>query len=243
MTLEAGARLGPYEILSPVGAGGMGEVYRAKDTRLGRDVAVKVLPVHMSSSPELRQRLEREAKTISQLSHPHICMLHDVGHQNGTDYLVMEFLEGETLADRLAKGALPVEQALKIGIEIAGALDAAHRSGIVHRDLKPGNIMVTADGQVKILDFGLAKPQGPMAGGEDEATVERPIRGELTREGTILGTVSYMSPEQAEGKSVDSRSDIFSFGVLLYQMATGQLPFRGDSTTSTLAGPAFPPTG
>ena len=138
----------------------MGEVYRAKDTRLGRDVAVKVLPAHMSSSPELRQRLEREAKTISQLSHPHICTLHDVGHQNGTDYLVMEFLEGETLADRLAKGALPVEQALRIGTEIAGALDAAHRSGIVHRDLKPGNIMLTKTG-VKLLDFGLAKLAAP----------------------------------------------------------------------------------
>ena len=160
MSLEAGTKLGPYEISAPIGAGGMGEVYRAKDTRLGRDVAVKVLPAHMSSSPELRQRLEREAKTISQLSHPHICMLHDVGHQNGTDYLVMEFLEGETLADRLAKGALPIEQALRIGIEIAGALDAAHRSGIVHRDLKPGNIMLTKTG-VKLLDFGLAKLAAP----------------------------------------------------------------------------------
>ena len=169
MSLEAGTKLGPYEISAPVGAGGMGEVYRAKDTRLGRDVAVKVLPAHLSASAELRQRLEREAKTISSLSHPHICMLHDVGHQNGTDYLVMEFLEGETLADRLAKGALPMEQALKIGIETAGALDAAHQSGIVHRDLKPGNIMLTKSG-VKLLDFGLAKLATPDKQAVSQAT-------------------------------------------------------------------------
>ena len=163
MTLAPGVKLGPYEIVAPIGAGGMGEVYKAKDTRLGRDVAVKVLPAHMSSSVELRQRLEREAKTISQLQHPHICMLHDVGHQDGTDYLVMEFLEGETLADRLGKGAVPMDQALKFGVEIAGALDAAHRSGIVHRDLKPGNIMLTKSG-VKLLDFGLAKLAGSRQG-------------------------------------------------------------------------------
>ena len=156
MTLAAGTKLGPYEILAPIGAGGMGEVYKAKDTRLGRDVAVKVLPATLSSSAELRQRLEREAKTISALSHPHICTLFDVGREDGTDYLVMEFLEGETLADRLGKGALPIDQALRIAIEIAGALDAAHRSGIVHRDLKPGNVMLTKSG-VKLLDFGLAK--------------------------------------------------------------------------------------
>src|SRR4030095_7887387 len=169
MTIEAGARLGPYEILAPIGAGGMGEVYRAKDTRLGRDVAVKVLSAHKAASAELRQRLEREAKTISSLSHPHICMLHDVGHQNGTDYLVMEFLEGETLPERLAKGPLPMEQALKIGIETAGALDAAHKSGIVHRDLKPGNIMLTKAG-VKLLDFGLAKLATPDKQAVSQAT-------------------------------------------------------------------------
>src|SRR3954471_14957873 len=160
MTMQAGTRLGPYEIAAPIGAGGMGEVYRAKDTRLDRQVAVKVLPAHMSSSPELRQRLDREARTISQLSHPHICTLHDVGHQDGTDYLVMELLEGETLADRLGRGPLPLEQALRIGVEIAAALDAAHRIGIVHRDLKPGNIMLTKSG-VKLLDFGLAKLVAP----------------------------------------------------------------------------------
>ena len=236
MTIEAGSRLGPYEIVSPVGAGGMGEVYRAKDTRLGRDVAIKVLPAHMSSSPELRQRLEREAKTISQLSHPHICMLHDVGHQNGTDYLVMEFLEGETLADRLAKGALPVEQALRIGIEIAGALDAAHRSGIIHRDLKPGNVMLTKTG-VKLLDFGLAKLAAPDARAVSQATSLPTALQEshpLTSRGTILGTFQYMSPEQLEGKEADARSDIFAFGCVLYEMLTGQKAFTGKSQASLI---------
>jgi eukaryotic-like serine/threonine-protein kinase len=236
MTIEAGSRLGPYEVLSPIGAGGMGEVYRARDTRLGRDVAVKVLPAHMSSSPELRQRLEREAKTISQLSHPHICMLHDVGHQNGTDYLVMEFLEGETLADRLAKGALPVEQALRIGTEIAGALDAAHRSGIVHRDLKPGNIMLTKTG-VKLLDFGLAKLVAPDARAVSQATSLPTALQEsqpLTSRGTILGTFQYMSPEQLEGKEADARSDIFAFGCVLYEMLTGQKAFTGKSQASLI---------
>ena len=235
MTIEAGARLGPYEILAPIGAGGMGEVYRAKDTRLGRDVAVKVLPAHMSSSPELRQRLEREAKTISPLSHPHICMLHDVGHQNGTDYLVMEFLEGETLADRLAKGALPVEQALRIGTEIAGALDAAHRSGIVHRDLKPGNIMLTKTG-VKLLDFGLAKLAAPTTPVSQATSLPTALQESqpLTARGTILGTFQYMSPEQLEGKDADARSDIFAFGCVLYEMLTGQKAFTGKSQASLI---------
>ncbi len=235
MSLEAGTKLGPYEISAPIGAGGMGEVYRAKDTRLGRDVAVKVLPAHMSSSPELRQRLEREAKTISQLSHPHICMLHDVGHQNGTDYLVMEFLEGETLADRLAKGALPVEQALRIGIEIAGALDAAHRSGIVHRDLKPGNIMLTKTG-VKLLDFGLAKLAAPTTPVSQATSLPTALQESqpLTSRGTILGTFQYMSPEQLEGKEADARSDIFAFGCVLYEMVTGQKAFTGKSQASLI---------
>src|SRR5262245_42743558 len=235
MTIEAGARLGPYEIVSPVGAGGMGEVYRAKDTRLGRDVAVKVLPAHMSSSPELRQRLEREARTISQLQHPHICMLHDVGHQNGTDYLVMEFLEGETLADRLGKGALPVEQALRIGIEIAGALDAAHRSGIVHRDLKPGNIMLTKSG-VKLLDFGLAKLAAPPASVSQATSLPTAMQESqpLTSRGTILGTFQYMAPEQLEGRDADARSDIFALGCVLYEMLTGRKAFTGKSQASLI---------
>jgi Tol biopolymer transport system component/tRNA A-37 threonylcarbamoyl transferase component Bud32 len=236
MTLEAGSRLGPYEIVSAVGAGGMGEVYRARDTRLGRDVAVKVLPAHMSSSPELRQRLEREAKTISQLSHPHICMLHDVGHQDGVDFLVMEFLEGETLADRLGKSALPVDQALKIGVEIAGALDAAHKSGIVHRDLKPGNIMLTKSG-VKLLDFGLAKLVAPDKSAVSQATSLPTALQEsqpLTTRGTILGTFQYMAPEQLEGGEADARSDIFAFGCVLYEMLTGQKAFTGKSQASLI---------
>src|SRR5499433_202916 len=161
MTLAAGSRLGPYEVVSPIGAGGMGEVWKARDTRLERSVAIKVLPQHLSASPEARQRFEREAKTISQLSHSHICALYDVGNQDGVEYLVMEYLEGETLADRLAKGSLPLEQTLRFGIEIADALDKAHRQGIVHRDLKPGNVMLTKSG-VKLLDFGLAKAIAPV---------------------------------------------------------------------------------
>jgi Tol biopolymer transport system component len=236
MTLSAGTRLGPYEILSPLGAGGMGEVYRAKDTRLGRDVAIKVLPEHMSSSAELRQRLEREAKTISQLSHPHICTLHDVGHQDGTDYLVMEYLEGETLADRLGKGSVPIDQALRIGVEIADALDAAHRSGIVHRDLKPGNVMLTKSG-VKLLDFGLAKLAVPDKSAVSQATSLPTALQEsqpLTTRGTILGTFQYMAPEQLEGGEADARSDIFAFGCVLYEMLTGQKAFTGKSQASLI---------
>jgi Tol biopolymer transport system component len=237
MTLTAGTKLGPYEVAAPIGAGGMGEVYKAKDTRLGRDVAVKVLPAHMSSSAELRQRLDREAKTISQLSHPHICTLHDVGHQDGTDYLVMELLEGETLADRLAKGALPVEQALRIGVEIAGALDAAHRQGIVHRDLKPGNIMLTKSG-VKLLDFGLAKLAAPDKAEVSQATSLPTAMQQsqpLTTRGTILGTFQYMAPEQLEGREADARSDIFAFGCVLYEMLTGQKAFTGKSQASLIS--------
>jgi eukaryotic-like serine/threonine-protein kinase len=237
MTLTAGTKLGPYEILAPIGAGGMGEVYRAKDTRLGRDVAVKVLPAALSSSAELRQRLEREAKTISQLSHAHICTLYDVGHQDGTDYLVMEFLEGETLADRLGKGAIPTDQALRIGIEILGALDAAHRQGIVHRDLKPGNIMLTKSG-VKLLDFGLAK----LAAAPPETAVSQATSlptalqqsQPLTTRGTILGTFQYMAPEQLEGRDADGRSDIFAFGCVLYEMLTGKKAFTGASQASLI---------
>ncbi len=236
MSLSAGTKLGPYEILAPIGAGGMGEVYRAKDTRLGRDVAVKVLPASLSSSAELRQRLDREAKTISALSHPHICTLHDVGHQDGIDYLVMEYLEGETLADRLGKSALPMDQALRIGIEILGALDAAHRSGIIHRDLKPGNVMLTKSG-VKLLDFGLAKLAVPDKSGVSQATSLPTALQEsqpLTTRGTILGTFQYMAPEQLEGGEADARSDIFAFGCVLYEMLTGQKAFTGKSQASLI---------
>ncbi len=233
MSLSAGTRLGPYEILSPLGAGGMGEVYKAKDTRLDRTVAIKVLPSHLSSSEELRQRFEREAKTISSLSHPHICALYDVGREGETEYLVMEYLEGETLAERLAKGPLPLEQTLRYGIEVAGALALAHRSEIVHRDLKPGNIMLTKTG-VKLLDFGLAKvlqPEGPI----ESFSAARTAAKDVTREGTILGTLSYMAPEQLEGKRADARTDIFALGATLYEMATGQKAFSGKSQVSLVS--------
>jgi serine/threonine protein kinase len=197
MTVTPGTRLGPYEILAPLGAGGMGEVYRARDTRLERTVAIKVLPQHLSSSPEVRQRFEREAKTISQLSHPHICALYDVGREGETEYLVMEYLEGETLADRLLKGSLPTEQTLRYGIEVADALDKAHRQGIVHRDLKPGNVMLTKSG-VKLLDFGLAKAMtaSTQPSGLTSLATMMGTANNLTQEGTILGTFQYMAPEQ-----------------------------------------------
>ncbi len=236
MTLSAGTRLGPYEILSPLGAGGMGEVYRARDTRLERAVAVKVLPSHMAGSPETRQRFEREARTISQLSHAHICALYDVGNQDGIEYLVMELLEGETLSDRLAKGALPLEQTLRYGIEIADALDKAHRQGIVHRDLKPGNVMLTKSG-VKLLDFGLAKAMAAPApqSGLTSLPTMMGTANNLTQEGTILGTFQYMAPEQLEGREADGRTDIFAFGCVLYEMATGKKAFSGASQASLIS--------
>ncbi len=235
--LAAGSRLGPYEIVAPIGAGGMGEVYRAKDTRLGRDVAVKVLSAHLSADAEIRQRFEREAKTISQFSHPHICTLFDVGREADLDYLVMELLEGESLADRLGKGALPTEQVLRFGIEIADALDKAHRQGIVHRDLKPGNIMLTKTG-VKLLDFGLAKPLAGAGArtvsGASVLATEAQVSQPLTERGTVLGTFQYMAPEQLEGAEADGRSDIFAFGAVLYEMATGRKAFSGKSQASLI---------
>ena len=231
MRLSAGTRLGPYEILSPIGSGGMGEVYRAKDTRLGRMVAVKVLSQDLSASPDVRQRFEREAQTISQLSHPHICALHDVGNQDGTEYLVMELLEGETLSDRLARGPLALEQTLRYGQEIADALDKAHRQGVVHRDLKPGNVMLTKSG-VKLLDFGLAKAVDPSANVDLSAS---PTRQGLTQEGAILGTFQYMAPEQLEGREADARTDIFALGVVLYEMATGRKAYSGSNQASLIS--------
>jgi Tol biopolymer transport system component len=231
MTISAGSRLGPYEILSPLGAGGMGEVYKARDTRLERTVAVKVLPSGLSPSPEARQRFEREARTISQLSHPHICALYDVGREGETEYLVMEYLEGETLSERLAKGALPLEQVLRYGVEIAGALDRAHRSGIVHRDLKPGNVMLTKSG-VKLLDFGLAKALDPAPSASILTAL--PTETPLTEKGTILGTVQYMAPEQLEGKEADERTDIFALGAVLYEMATDRRAFFGTSQATLI---------
>jgi serine/threonine protein kinase/Tol biopolymer transport system component len=232
MGLISGTKLGPYEIASPLGAGGMGEVYRARDMRLGREVAIKVLPSHLSSDPNLKTRFEREAKAISALSHPHICHLYDIGSQDGTDYLVMELLEGETLADRLRKGPLPLRQALQYGIEIAEALEKAHSNGIVHRDLKPGNVILTKSG-AKLLDFGLAKPSpnvANMASGS-MATMSKP----LTMEGTIVGTFQYMAPEQVQGHEADARSDLFALGAVLYEMMTGKRAFAGKSQISVMS--------
>ncbi|MGO9843188.1 MAG: protein kinase domain-containing protein [Candidatus Acidiferrales bacterium] len=241
MPLASGTKLGPYEILAPLGAGGMGEVYRAKDTRLDRTVAIKVLPSHLSSDPELKQRMEREAKAISALQHTNICTLHDIGAQDGTDFLVMEYLEGQTLAERLAKGALPIDQVLKIGTEIACALEKAHQQGIIHRDLKPANIMLTKAG-AKLMDFGLAKPDTPVT--------SRPVShlspttqtmnlasltaatSPLTQKGSIVGTFQYIAPEVLQGAPADARSDLFSFGCVLYEMITGRRAFEGKSQLS-----------
>lgn len=227
MPLTPGAKLGPYEILAPAGAGGMGEVYKARDTRLDRTVAIKILPAQLSANPAARQRFDREARAISSLSHQNICHLYDVGSQDGIDFLVMEYLEGETLAARLSRGALPLQQLLKCGAEVCEGLEKAHRSGVIHRDLKPGNIMLTKSG-AKLMDFGLAKSViGPAASKTAAAasTTEDP----LTAEGSIVGTFHYMSPEQVEGKELDARSDIFSFGSLLYEMVTGKRAFDGKS--------------
>jgi len=236
MTLTAGSRLGPYEIVSALGAGGMGEVYRARDTRLDREVAVKVLPEHMSASAELRSRFEREARAISSLSHPNICTLFDVGREGDTDYLVMELLEGESLQERLTQGPLPVEEVLRLGIQIADALERAHASGIVHRDLKPGNIFVTERG-VKLLDFGLAKLHAAATQASQTQLGAMPteqLSVSLTGEGMILGTFQYMAPEQLEGKEADARTDLFALGAVLYEMATGKKAFSGSSQASLI---------
>jgi serine/threonine protein kinase len=252
MRVTIGSRLGPYEIQSTLGAGGMGEVYRARDTRLGRTVAIKVLPPHIAADPSFRQRFEREAKAISSLDHPHICALYDIGTHEGTHFLVMQYLEGETLAQRLARGPLPIEQTLTHAIEIADALDQAHRHGFVHRDLKPGNVMLTTRGESRqssphatLLDFGLVKAikasrvtfpvasAGSDRGHADSVTMTRtPIE---TAEGTILGTPQYMAPEQLEGKETDARTDIFALGCVLYEMLTGSRAFRGTSHAELIA--------
>jgi len=232
MPLTAGTRLGPYEIVAAIGAGGMGEVYRAKDTRLERDVAIKVLPAHLAANPEFKQRLEREGRAVAALNHPHICALYDIGHQDGVDFLVLEYLEGETLAARLAKGALAASEVLRCGVQIADALDKAHRKGFTHRDLKPGNIMLTKAG-AKLLDFGLAKSGAPPQAAGLSAL---PTKGaSLTIEGAVLGTIQYMAPEQLEGKEVDARSDLFAFGAVLYEMATAEKAFPGSSHATIIA--------
>jgi eukaryotic-like serine/threonine-protein kinase len=240
MPLTSGSKVGPYEIQSTLGAGGMGQVYRERDTRLGREVAIKVLLQHLSSSPELKERFEREARAISSLNHPRICTLHDVGREGGIGFLVMEYLEGDSLAERLRQGPLPLKQALKVGMEVCEALEEAHRVGIIHRDLKPGNIMLTKSG-AKLMDFGLAMATVP----EQEAgtasapllTATRTMNGlgpmsPLTSAGQVIGTIQYMSPEQLEGKKADARSDLFALGAVLYEMATGKPPFAGKSQIS-----------
>jgi len=234
MSLAAGTRFGPYEIVEPIGAGGMGEVYKGRDTRLDRTIAIKILPELHAAEPQFRERFEREARALSQLTHPHICTLHDVGEHGGTPFLVMEFLVGETLAARLERGPLALSEALTTAIEIAEALDVAHRAGIVHRDLKPGNVILTKKG-AKLLDFGLAKLRasghGPVAGVTAAVTGTAPLTGQ----GSILGTLQYMSPEQLEGKDADARSDVFAFGAIVYEMVTGKRAFEAASQASLIA--------
>jgi Tol biopolymer transport system component/predicted Ser/Thr protein kinase len=232
MPLPAGVRLGPYEVMNALGAGGMGEVYCARDTRLDRTVAIKILPAAVAGDPTFRERFDREARAVAALNHPHICALYDIGEEAGIAFLVMEYLEGETLADRLTKGALPIDQALKYAIQIAEALDKAHRAGIVHRDLKPGNIMLTKAG-AKLLDFGLAKTSS--AAGLSSMSILPTAHSLVTAQGTILGTLQYMAPEQVEGREADARSDIFAFGAIVYEMVTGKRAFEGKSQASVIA--------
>ena len=231
MPLDIGTRLGPYEVTAQIGAGGMGEVYEARDTRLGREVAVKVLPEHLKGDSTQRRRFEREAKTVSRLSHPHICPLFDIGSEAGVDFLVMEHLEGETLEERLRKGPLPMAEVLEVGAQIAGAIAAAHRQGVVHRDLKPGNLMLTEHG-VKVLDFGLAKAiEAPLAAFD---TVAATRSAPISLEGSISGTVPYMAPEQLEGKPADAKTDIWALGCVIYEMVSGRRPFQGETQASLI---------
>ncbi|HEV2064706.1 MAG TPA: serine/threonine-protein kinase, partial [Thermoanaerobaculia bacterium] len=231
MTLAVGTRLGPYEILAPIGAGGMGEVYRARDTRLGRDVAIKVLPERLAQSPEALARFEREARVVASLSHPNVLALHDFGQADGLVYAVTELLEGETLGQRIVRERLAWRRAVEIATAVAEGLAAAHSRGIVHRDIKPENIFLTTDGLVKILDFGLARP--PIVRSEDQTSA--PTKSMQTAAGTVLGTVGYMSPEQVSGEPTDARSDLFSLGCVLYEMVAGRRAFGGASPGQTMA--------
>ncbi|MET0620942.1 MAG: serine/threonine-protein kinase, partial [Thermoanaerobaculia bacterium] len=231
MSLTAGTKLGPYEVLAPIGAGGMGEVYRARDPRLGREVAIKVLPATFSQDPDRLKRFEQEARAAGVLNHPNITAVHDFGMHDGAPYIVTELLEGETLRSRLGPGAIASRKAIDYAMQIARGLAAAHEKGIVHRDLKPENIFLTKDGRVKILDFGLAKLKldGAESGQTDAGTVSGG-----TQPGVVLGTMGYMSPEQVRGKAADKRSDLFSFGTILYEMLAGQRAFRGDTAADTI---------
>ena len=231
MKLSPHTKLGPYEILSPAGAGGMGEVWKAKDTRLERTVAIKVLPEELAGEPERRRRLELEARAVASLAHPHICTLYDVGREDGVDFLVLEYLEGETLAEGVRRGPMPLEEAIRYARQIADALHQAHLRGVVHRDLKPGNVMLTKGG-VKLLDFGLAKLKSPAVASLSSAVATQ--NQPLTREGAILGTLHYIAPEQLEGKESDARADIFALGCVLHEMVTGRKAFEGESPASII---------
>src|SRR5262245_26489361 len=231
MMLSPGGRLGRYEVLALIGAGGMGEVYRARDTRLNRDVAIKTLPPGIADHPIRRARFDREAQAISRLNHPNICAIHDVGQEDGVAFLVMEYIEGESLEQRLRRGALPAATALRFAIQIASALDAAHRRGIVHRDLKPANVMLAGQ-LVKLLDFGLAKLREEDAA---EAVTPLEVTKSLTAERTLLGTLHYMAPEQLEGRDVDARTDLCAFGALLHEMLTARKAFEGQSVAGVMA--------
>ncbi|MGC2719259.1 MAG: serine/threonine-protein kinase, partial [Candidatus Acidiferrales bacterium] len=240
MALTPGTKLGPYEIVSLVGAGGMGEVYRARDSRLGRDVAIKILPASLTNEAARLKRFEQEARSVAALNHPNILTIYEIETQDGSPYLVSELLEGETLQQRLRESAIPVRKALDIAVQTAHGIAAAHEKGIVHRDLKPANIFITADGRVKILDFGLAKLTQPdtAANTADGQTVTRTNAmqaGPVTEEGVVLGTAGYMSPEQVRGKPADSRSDIFALGTILYEMLSGHRAFQRDSSADTMA--------
>jgi len=235
LTLIPGTRLGPYEIAAQIGVGGMGEVYRARDTKLQRDVAIKVLPESFAHDPERLARFEREAKTLAALNHPNIGGIHGLEDASGVIALVMELVEGEEVAQRIARGAIPLDEALPIARQIADALEAAHEQGIIHRDLKPANIKVRADGTVKVLDFGLAKalePGGVQSSVSQSPTITTPA---MTQAGVILGTAAYMAPEQAKGRPADKRSDVWAFGCVLYEMLTGARAFAGDDVSDTLA--------
>ncbi|HEX7552127.1 MAG TPA: serine/threonine-protein kinase, partial [Geothrix sp.] len=236
MSLQPGIRLGPYEILSPLGAGGMGEVWKARDTRLDRFVAVKVLPEHLAKSPESLARFEREAKAVAALNHPNITGIFDIGNTDGVAFVAMELLEGESLRTRLEQGPLTPKKATELAIQMAQGLAAAHEKGVVHRDLKPDNLWITKEGRLKILDFGLAKQLPTMGVGSDSFVPTAAIQaGHNTEQGMILGTLGYMSPEQVRGKAVDARSDLFSFGVVLFEMLTGKRAFARDTASDTMA--------
>src|SRR6266545_2483035 len=237
MPLSPGTRLGPYEIVAPLGAGGMGEVYRAADTNLKRQVAIKVLPQTVGADPERLARFQREAEMLAALNHPNIAHIHGLEQSDGVRALVMELVEGPTLADRIAQGPISVDEALPIAKQIAEALEAAHEQGIIHRDLKPANIKLRPDGVVKVLDFGLAKAFEPVSAGSTDATASPTITSPamMTRIGVILGTAAYMSPEQAKGRAADKRSDVWAFGCVLYEMVTGRRAFEGEDISDTLA--------